>query len=72
MTRTTVEAIRSRLDAIASQAQTAADVLADDPAIDMPQTALAAILAELVSLDGRLDLALDRLADALDPTPCGR
>jgi hypothetical protein len=29
--------------------------------------ALAAILAELVSLDGRLDLALDRLADALDP-----
>jgi hypothetical protein len=29
-------------------------------------------LAELVSLDGRLDLALDRLADALDPAPCGR
>jgi hypothetical protein len=30
-----------------------------------------AILAELVSLDGRLDLALDRLADALDPVGCG-
>jgi hypothetical protein len=33
---------------------------------------LAAILAGLVSLDGRLDLALDRLADALDPAGCGR
>jgi hypothetical protein len=39
----------------------------------MPQTALASILAELISLDGRLDLALDRLAGALDPAPaCGR
>jgi hypothetical protein len=38
----------------------------------MPQAALASIVAELVSLGGRLDLALDRLADALDPAPCGR
>jgi hypothetical protein len=30
---------------------------------------LAGILSELVSLDGRLDLALGRLADALDPAP---
>jgi hypothetical protein len=29
--------------------------------------AAAEALAEVVSLDGRLDLALDRLADALDP-----
>jgi hypothetical protein len=41
-------------------------------AIDLPEEVLAAILAELVSLDGRLDLALDRLADALDPVGCGR
>jgi hypothetical protein len=34
--------------------------------------ALAATLAALVSPDGRLDLALDRLADALDPIGCGR
>jgi hypothetical protein len=29
-------------------------------------------LAEVVSLAGRLDLALDGLANALDPAPCGR
>ena len=33
---------------------------------------LASILAELQTLEGRLDLALDRLAGALDPAPCGR
>jgi hypothetical protein len=71
-TRATVEAIRCRLDAIGTVATTAADALADDPAIDMPPTAPAAILAELVSLDRRLDLALDRLAGALEPAPCGR
>jgi hypothetical protein len=32
---------------------------------------LAAILSALVSLDRRLDLALDRLADALDPAERG-
>jgi hypothetical protein len=32
----------------------------------------AAILVALVSLDRRLDLALDRLADLLDPVGCGR
>jgi hypothetical protein len=36
-------------------------------ALDLPEGTLAAILAEVVSLDGRLDLALDRLAEALDP-----
>jgi hypothetical protein len=29
-------------------------------------------LSELVSLDGRLDLVLDRIAVALDPAGCGR
>jgi hypothetical protein len=65
-------AVRARLDAIACQAQTAAEALdpapaGDPPALDLPEGVLAAILAELVALDGRLDLALDRLADALDP-----
>jgi hypothetical protein len=46
--------------------QTAAEAL-DGTALDLPEGTLAGILAELVSLDGRLDLALDRLADALDP-----
>jgi hypothetical protein len=72
MTRTTVEAMRDRLDAIGTAATTAAEAL-DGAALDLPQAALASILAEPVSLDGRLDLALDRLADALDPAPpCGR
>jgi hypothetical protein len=34
--------------------------------------AFADIWPQLVSLGGRLDLALDRLADALDPSGCGR
>jgi hypothetical protein len=42
------------------------------PPFGLPEGTLASILAELVSLDGRLDLALDRLADAQDPAPCGR
>jgi hypothetical protein len=32
---------------------------------------LAGILAELQARDGRLDLAVDRLADALDPVGAG-
>jgi hypothetical protein len=32
---------------------------------------LAGILAELVNLDGRLDLAVNRLAEAHDPVACG-
>jgi hypothetical protein len=41
-------------------------------AIYLPEGVLAGILSELVSLDGRLDLALDRIAVALDPAGCGR
>ena len=59
-------AIRARLGAIGTAATTAAEAL-DGAAIDMPEGVLAAILAELVGLDGRLEVALDRLADALDP-----
>jgi hypothetical protein len=64
-------AIATRLSSIATAAQTAAEAL-DGNAIDLPEGVLASILAEQVSLDGRLDLALDRLADALDPVGCGR
>jgi hypothetical protein len=58
-------AIRARLDAIGAAA-TAAEAI-DGAALDLPEGVLAGILAELVNLDGRLDLALDRLAEALDP-----
>jgi hypothetical protein len=33
---------------------------------------LASVRAEVVNLDGWLDLMLNRLAKALDPAPCGR
>jgi hypothetical protein len=39
----------------------------DRQVFNLPEGTLAGILAEPVSLDGRLDLALGRLADALDP-----
>jgi hypothetical protein len=75
MTSATVEAVRARLASIATAAATAAEALDPDggaAALDLPEGVMAAILAELVSLDGRLDLALDRLAEALDPAACGR
>jgi hypothetical protein len=66
-------AIRARLDAIAGAALTAAEALDDaGAALGLPEGELAAVLAELQALGGRLDLALDRLAEALDPAPCGR
>jgi hypothetical protein len=61
---------RDRLDAFAT-ATTAADALYG-AALDLPEGTLATVLAELVGIDGGLDLALDRLAAALDPAPCGR
>jgi hypothetical protein len=36
-------------------------------ALDLPEGVLAAIAAELDTMTGRLDLAVNRLADALDP-----
>jgi hypothetical protein len=65
------QAIRHQLFTIGAAATTAAEAL-DGNALDLPEGTLSGILAELVSLDGRLDLALDRLADALDPVGCGR
>jgi hypothetical protein len=59
--------IRARLDAVATAAQTAAEALDSNAALDLPEGVLAGILAEVVNLDGRLDLALDRLAEVLDP-----
>jgi hypothetical protein len=67
-TRDLTTAIRSRLHSIGTAATTAAEAL-DGNAIDLPEGTPAGILSELVSLDGRLDLALDRLADALDAIP---
>jgi hypothetical protein len=64
-------AIRDRLHTIGAAATTAAEAL-DGAAIDLPEGTLAAILSEVVSLDGRLDLAVDRLAEALDPAGRGR
>jgi hypothetical protein len=67
-----ITGLRDRLNSIGTAAGTAADTLDDGAAIDLPEGTLAGILSELVSLDGRLDLALDRIAVALDPAPCGR
>jgi hypothetical protein len=64
-------ALRDRLNSIGAAATTAAEAM-DGNAIDLPEGVLASILSELVSLDGRLDLALDRIDVALDPAPCGR
>jgi hypothetical protein len=44
----------------------------DRAALNRPEATLAATLADLVNLRGRLDLAQDRLAEALDPVGCGR
>jgi hypothetical protein len=63
---TTADLIRTRLDAIAAAAQTAAEAL-DGAALDLCPGTLAEILSELEALDVRLDLALDRLASAVDP-----
>jgi hypothetical protein len=64
-------AIRDRLDAIGAAATTAAEAL-DGAALDLPEGALGVIAAELDTLGGRLDLVVNRLAEALDPAGCGR
>jgi hypothetical protein len=45
----------------------AAAALDSNPALDLPEGVLAAMLAELVTFYGRLEVTLDRLAEALDP-----
>ena len=55
-------------EALAAAAQTGADAL-DGAALDLPEGTLAAILAELDGLAGRLELALDRLGAGVDPVP---
>jgi hypothetical protein len=59
--------IRQRLDALAAAAQTGADAL-DVAALDLPAGTLAALADELATLEGRLDLVLDRLGAGVDPT----
>jgi hypothetical protein len=39
----------------------------DTAALGLPAGTLASILVELPTIDGRLELTVDRLADALDP-----
>jgi hypothetical protein len=63
---TYADAIRQRLDELATAAQTGADAL-DGAALDLPEGTLAQLLGELEGLAGRLDLALDRLGAAVDP-----
>jgi hypothetical protein len=50
----------------------AIDLSAEPPALDLPQGTLAAIAEEPRASEGRLALVACRLADALDPAPCGR
>jgi hypothetical protein len=63
-------AIKARLASIGTAATTAAEAL-DGESLDLPEGTLAALLAEVETLGGRLDLVLDRLADALDPAGAG-
>jgi hypothetical protein len=64
-----ITGLRDRLNSIGTAATTAAEAL-DGAALDLPEGTLAGILSELVNLDGRLDLAVNRLAEALDPVGC--
>jgi hypothetical protein len=63
---TLADCIRQRLDALATACATGAEAL-DGAALDLPEGAMAQLLAELEGLAGRLDLALDRLGAAVDP-----
>jgi hypothetical protein len=63
---TTAEAIRHRLAAIASAAQTAADAR-DGARLDLCEGSMAQLLVQLDTLAGRLDLVLDRLSAAVEP-----
>jgi hypothetical protein len=59
---TLTDAIRRRVNDLATAAQTAGDAL-DGAALDLPEGTLASLLCELEGLAGRLDLALDRPGD---------
>jgi hypothetical protein len=63
---TLADALRARLDAISAATGTAAEAL-DGAAVDLAEGTLDQLLTELLTLSGRLELVLDRLAGAADP-----
>ena len=70
---TLTSAIRDRLQAIATQAQTAAEALDGLGALDLDAERQARLLAVLDRLALRLDVAAGRLGAGVDPMHlCGR
>jgi hypothetical protein len=57
----------ARLSVIAATCTTAAEAIAGEVALDLCPGTLANLLTELQTLEGRLDLVCDHLAEALDP-----
>jgi hypothetical protein len=70
---TLTAAIRDRLQAIATAAQTAAEALDGLDALDLDADALEGILFSLAGVCGQLDDVTDRLGAGVDPMQlCGR
>jgi hypothetical protein len=64
---TLISAIRSRLETLAAQALTTADVLADVERLDLSGDELARLLGVLDGIALRLDRVAGKLAGAVDP-----
>jgi hypothetical protein len=65
---TLLNAIRNRLESLAAQALTTADVLADVDRLDLAGDELARLLGVLDGLALRLDRVAGKLAGGVDPT----
>ncbi len=65
---TLISAIRNRLESLAAQALTTADVLADVDRLDLSGDELARLLGVLDGLALRLDRVTGELAGGMDPT----
>ncbi len=65
---TLLNAIRNRLESLAAQALTTADVLADVDRLDLDGDELARLLGVLDGLALRLDRVAGKLAGGVDPT----
>ncbi len=64
---TLISAIRSRLESLAAQALTTADVLADVDRLDLSGDELARLLGVLDGVALRLDRVAGKLAGGVDP-----
>jgi hypothetical protein len=64
---TLISAIRSRLESLAAQALTTADVLADVDRLDLSGDELARLLGVLDGIALRLDRVAGKLAGGVDP-----